>query len=89
MGPTQQRISVLFASNLAMTRELYLKAFNRPCGIRMVASAATGDEIIEALEAKSVDIALRYRERDGHVIARPREFGILYEPCEHPVIRIL
>jgi DNA-binding NarL/FixJ family response regulator len=58
MGPTQQRISVLFASNLAMTRELYLKAFNRPCGIRMVASAATGDEIIEALEAKSVDIAL-------------------------------
>jgi DNA-binding NarL/FixJ family response regulator len=58
MSSTQQGISVLFASNLAMTRQLYLKAFNRPCGIHIVASAATGDEILEALETKSVDIAL-------------------------------
>jgi DNA-binding NarL/FixJ family response regulator len=51
-------ISVLFASPHAMTREVMMKALNRHRHFQMVVGAATGQEVLKAVQSTKVDVAL-------------------------------
>ena len=51
-------ISVLFASPNALTREMLTKALNRHAHFHVVASATTGQEVLEAVQSADADVAL-------------------------------
>jgi DNA-binding NarL/FixJ family response regulator len=79
MTPKQKSISVLFASPNALTREMLTKALNRHAYFHVVASATTGQEVLEAVQSANVDVALIAATlADGPLSG----FGVLRKICE-------
>jgi DNA-binding NarL/FixJ family response regulator len=58
MADKQVGISVLFASPSALTRELIMGALNRHRHFRVVATATSGKEVLEAVKTANIDVAL-------------------------------
>lgn len=58
MTPKRSEISVLFASPNSLTRELVMGALKRQKHFRAVATATTAQEVLEALQTTTVDVAL-------------------------------
>jgi DNA-binding NarL/FixJ family response regulator len=58
MAVERNRISVLIASKTAMAGELFAGALNRQSRFRVVASVTTAQEVLEAVQSVSIDVAL-------------------------------
>lgn len=58
MAGTRENISVLIASQRALSHDLYTQALNRYSGIRVVGSAFTVDQVTRIARAKRTDILL-------------------------------
>jgi DNA-binding NarL/FixJ family response regulator len=72
-------IAILFASPNALTREMLTKALNRHAHFHVVASATTGQEVLEAVQSTDVDIALIAATlADGPLSG----FGVLRQICQ-------
>ena len=84
MGPwamisKRSDIAILFASPNALTREMLTKALNRHAHFHVVASATTGQEVLEAVQSTDVDIALIAATlADGPLSG----FGVLRQICQ-------